>query len=238
MYLDRFDHFVTEVLRAPHLRYVDDFALFADDPARLEAWRGRLAGFLARRRLSLHPGEDARGVDVVADDVPRVRAAARRAPSAAGVERAAVPQPPARAPRPLAGGKHHSGRSGTAGSRLGGARTPTSRTWEGGGGRHRCARLPTAPVAALLLLFAFATPAPGQVATGGVMRFATDEVAFIGGFGGVAADVWLVEPFAYLAMAATQRPRERRVSRPARSESGEPRAGRLFGFRSANALSI
>ena len=26
------------------------------------------------------------------------------------------------------------------------------------------------------------------------MRFATDEVAFIGGFGGVAADVWLVEP--------------------------------------------
>ena len=55
VYLDRFDHFVTEVLRAPYLRYVDDFALFADDPARLEAWRGRLAAFLARRRLSLHP---------------------------------------------------------------------------------------------------------------------------------------------------------------------------------------
>ena len=55
VYLDRFDHFVTEVLRAPYLRYVDDFALFADDPARLEAWRGRLASFLARRRLSLHP---------------------------------------------------------------------------------------------------------------------------------------------------------------------------------------
>ena len=32
VYLDRFDHFVTEVLRAPYLRYVDDFALFADDP--------------------------------------------------------------------------------------------------------------------------------------------------------------------------------------------------------------
>ena len=31
------------------------------------------------------------------------------------------------------------------------------------------------------------------------MRFATDEVAFIGGFGGLAADVWLVEPFAYLS---------------------------------------
>ena len=34
LYLDRFDHFVTEVLRAPYVRYVDDFALFHDDPAR------------------------------------------------------------------------------------------------------------------------------------------------------------------------------------------------------------
>ena len=54
VYLDRFDHLVTEVLRAPYVRYVDDFALFADDAARLEAWRGRLAAFLAHRRLSLH----------------------------------------------------------------------------------------------------------------------------------------------------------------------------------------
>ena len=45
VYLDRFDHFVTEVLRAPYLRYVDDFALFADDPAGLEAWRDRVAAF-------------------------------------------------------------------------------------------------------------------------------------------------------------------------------------------------
>ena len=30
VYLDRFDHFVTDVLQAPYLRYVDDFALFAD----------------------------------------------------------------------------------------------------------------------------------------------------------------------------------------------------------------
>ena len=37
--------------RATHL------ALFADDPAQLEAWRGRLAAFLARRRLSLHPSK-------------------------------------------------------------------------------------------------------------------------------------------------------------------------------------
>ena len=55
VYLDRFDHFATEVLRAPYLRYVDDFALFDDDPARLDAWRYRVEQFLARRRLSLHP---------------------------------------------------------------------------------------------------------------------------------------------------------------------------------------
>ena len=55
VYLDRFDHFVTEVLRAPYLRNVDDFALFANDPRRLAAWRARAEAFLARRRLSLHP---------------------------------------------------------------------------------------------------------------------------------------------------------------------------------------
>ena len=47
VYLDRFDHFVTEVLRAPYLRYVDDFALFADDPERLAAWRARAEAFLS-----------------------------------------------------------------------------------------------------------------------------------------------------------------------------------------------
>ena len=57
VYLDRFDHFVTEALGAPYVRYVDDFALFADDPVRLEAWRGRVAAFLAHRRLSLHPAK-------------------------------------------------------------------------------------------------------------------------------------------------------------------------------------
>ena len=54
VYLDRFDHFATEALGAPYVRYVDDFALFADEPAQLEAWRGRVEAFLARRRLSLH----------------------------------------------------------------------------------------------------------------------------------------------------------------------------------------
>ena len=55
LYLDRFDHFVTEVLRAPYVRYVDDFALFHKDAAVLAEWRGRIAHFLEGRRLKLHP---------------------------------------------------------------------------------------------------------------------------------------------------------------------------------------
>jgi len=55
VFLDGLDHFATEVLRAPYPRYVDDFALFHDDPAVLAAWRERIAAWLARRRLSLHP---------------------------------------------------------------------------------------------------------------------------------------------------------------------------------------
>jgi retron-type reverse transcriptase len=55
VYLDCFDHYVKEVLRAPYLRYVDDFALFADDPSLLQQWRSALARYLDRRRLLLHP---------------------------------------------------------------------------------------------------------------------------------------------------------------------------------------
>jgi RNA-directed DNA polymerase len=56
LYLDGLDHFCKEVLGAKgYLRYVDDFALFHDDPGVLEQWRGRVAAYLARRRLSLHP---------------------------------------------------------------------------------------------------------------------------------------------------------------------------------------
>jgi len=55
VYLDPLDHFAKEVLRAPYVRYVDDFALFHDDPAVLLEWRQRMDDFLARRRLKLHP---------------------------------------------------------------------------------------------------------------------------------------------------------------------------------------
>jgi retron-type reverse transcriptase len=56
VYLDGLDHFCKEVLRARgYVRYVDDFALFHDEPVVLEDWRDQLAAYLARRRLSLHP---------------------------------------------------------------------------------------------------------------------------------------------------------------------------------------
>ena len=55
LYLDGFDHFVTEVLRAPYVRYVDDFALFHDDPAVLEDWRVRMQRYLDGRRLGCIP---------------------------------------------------------------------------------------------------------------------------------------------------------------------------------------
>jgi retron-type reverse transcriptase len=55
LYLDGLDHFVTEVLQAPYLRYVDDFALFAGDPAILLNWRSRIEDYLVGRRLKLHP---------------------------------------------------------------------------------------------------------------------------------------------------------------------------------------
>jgi retron-type reverse transcriptase len=55
LYLDGFDHFVTEVLRAPYLRYVDDFALFHDDRAVLARWRSRIEQYFIGRRLTLHP---------------------------------------------------------------------------------------------------------------------------------------------------------------------------------------
>lgn len=55
LYLDGFDHFASEVLRAPYVRYVDDFALFHDDPAVLAGWRDRIARYLEGRRLKLHP---------------------------------------------------------------------------------------------------------------------------------------------------------------------------------------
>jgi RNA-directed DNA polymerase len=54
LYLDGFDHFATEVLGAPYVRYIDDVALFHDNPAVLAGWRSRIDHYLAGRRLKLH----------------------------------------------------------------------------------------------------------------------------------------------------------------------------------------
>ena len=56
VYLNGLDHFCKEVLRAKgYVRYVDDFALFHDDPGKLDEWRRRIATYLEGRRLVLHP---------------------------------------------------------------------------------------------------------------------------------------------------------------------------------------
>lgn len=55
LYLDRFDHWVSEKLGAPYVRYVDDFAVFHDDPAVLTEWRALIERYLEGRRLKLHP---------------------------------------------------------------------------------------------------------------------------------------------------------------------------------------
>lgn len=55
VYLDGLDHYVREVLRAPYLRYVDDFVLFHDNADVLGDWRLRIARYLEGRRLALHP---------------------------------------------------------------------------------------------------------------------------------------------------------------------------------------
>ncbi len=56
IYLNGFDHFVKEQLRAKkYLRYVDDFALFSDDWDFLANARLAIENYLAQLRLQVHP---------------------------------------------------------------------------------------------------------------------------------------------------------------------------------------
>jgi len=56
LYLNGFDHFVKETLKARHyLRFVDDFALFADDWQFLADARQAIEAYLATLRLRIHP---------------------------------------------------------------------------------------------------------------------------------------------------------------------------------------
>ena len=74
LYLDGFDHFVTEVLRAPYVRYVDDFALFHDDPAILAEWRSRIEHYLVGPAAQASSAQDHDLVVHRAGAVPRLRA--------------------------------------------------------------------------------------------------------------------------------------------------------------------
>lgn len=58
VYMNRFDHFVKETLRVPgYIRYVDDFVLFADSKAQIQAWMPELEKYLDGIRLKLHPNK-------------------------------------------------------------------------------------------------------------------------------------------------------------------------------------
>ncbi|HAJ59447.1 MAG TPA: RNA-dependent DNA polymerase [Cyanobacteria bacterium UBA8543] len=56
LYLNRFDHFVKEQIKATqYIRYVDDFALFSDERAFLEQAKLKIEEYLAGLRLKIHP---------------------------------------------------------------------------------------------------------------------------------------------------------------------------------------
>jgi RNA-directed DNA polymerase len=58
VYLNGFDHFVTETLKPTHyLRYVDDFALFSGDRPFLTKSRLAIEAYLTTLRLQLHPAK-------------------------------------------------------------------------------------------------------------------------------------------------------------------------------------
>jgi retron-type reverse transcriptase len=54
VYLDPFDHFVTDRLGLAYVRYVDDFLVFADDKRRLHGVRAEVECFLEALRLRIH----------------------------------------------------------------------------------------------------------------------------------------------------------------------------------------
>lgn len=68
-YLNPFDHFVKRELHCPaYLRYVDDFALFANDKAQLWEWKQAVVERLAAWRLTIH--ESAAQVAPVESGIP------------------------------------------------------------------------------------------------------------------------------------------------------------------------
>jgi RNA-directed DNA polymerase len=63
VYLTGFDHFIQRQLGCrAYVRYVDDFLLFGDQKAILWQWKAALEEYLARLRLTIHPGAHPRPV--------------------------------------------------------------------------------------------------------------------------------------------------------------------------------
>ncbi len=63
VYLNPFDHFVKRELQCPaYARYVDDFALFADDKDALWNWKAAVNERASHFRLTIHPGAQPRPV--------------------------------------------------------------------------------------------------------------------------------------------------------------------------------
>ena len=58
VYMNRFDHWVKEVLQAPgYIRYVDDFVIFCDDVRSLQQWKNDINTKLQDFRLLIHPNK-------------------------------------------------------------------------------------------------------------------------------------------------------------------------------------
>ncbi len=56
IYLNAFDHFVKENLKAKaYIRYVDDFVLFSNNKTELQHWKMQIISYLEKYRLKLHP---------------------------------------------------------------------------------------------------------------------------------------------------------------------------------------
>ena len=85
---------------------------------------------------------------------------------------------------------------------------------------------PGVAVFVALLIAASAAPAAAQVALGGGMRFDAADVAFTGGFGGLAVDVRRVEPYGYASR------------RTARGRPGRGNRARAFPLRRGAGLFV
>lgn len=69
VYMNKLDRFVQKILRCrAYLRYVDDFALFADSKQQLWEWKHDVIEFLATQRLTIHTSSAQ--VQPVADGIP------------------------------------------------------------------------------------------------------------------------------------------------------------------------